>query len=220
MKSFAFIFLVTSIPGCISTKKITSFIPNDYQFSENQIGNGKTFVYQKIGTNEHTYRDLVKKNEAGKTYVINRQYALDKTFDSSKRLADKLIETYIFIFDNGRQIKGDIKEDTTIRNKTKFGLRLQRITYNASDFIVTRISKQEFLKDTSIIWEGKQLDCIAINATYVAEFQSNVNMFLKQESLSSGILYFARGLGLIRYTISFKEENYIWELKAVKDIKD
>ena len=202
------------------------FLPKDYRFPTNQIGKGKTFIYSKVGvTNQTSFKDLLFINEPSGQFLLSKQYSAVAKFDSSKTSIDnKLVETFTFMSpDNSDNehlpIKGEIKDDKVIDNGRKLGQRVSIITYAGNENVILINSKEEYLKDTVLVWKGKQLDCIVTNMKSTIEFSSKTNPFAKQEIEYNGNSYFGKGIGLIRYTSQTKKDFSIWELIEIRNTK-
>lgn len=220
------LIILLALISCESTKKKTGFLPKEYSYPIEQIGNGKTLVYRKVGaTNQTSFKDLQLITEPGGQFLLSKQYSADAKFDSSKTTIDnKLIETFTFLLsdttDNKQlPIKGEIKEDKVIDNGTKFGQSVYKIVYTGNENVVTISSVEEYLKDTILTWQDEQLDCIVTSMKSKIEFSNTTNPFAKQEIEYKGDSYFAKGIGLIRYTSQTKNDFSIWELIESKDTK-
>lgn len=220
------LLILPAFISCGSKSEKTGFLPKDNYFPIDQIGNGKTFIYNKVGaTNQTSFKDLKLITGSGGQFLLSKQYTSDVKFDSSKTSIDsRLIETFTFMSpDNSDNkhlpIKGEIKEDKVIDNGTKFGQRVSKIIYTGNENVVTIKTEEEYLKDTVITWQGKQLECIVIHMKSTVEFSSKSNPLAKQEMAYNGDSYFVKGLGMIRYTSQTKKDFSIWQLVDIKDAK-
>lgn len=205
--------------SCMMTRNDEPFIPKEYQFPEDSLLTGKTFVYGKEGTNDKSFTDLKVNVIGSKRYLVSRQYSSDKVFDSSLAVNDKTKEIYSFSFDDGKPLKGLIVQDTILKNGTKLGLRTKRTVFKASDFVSDNISKLEYLKDTLFTWKNKKIDCIVMRATSTTQLISSSDSSARQELTSYHNLYYGKNLGLLKYTTSFKDEHYSFILEEIHDMK-
>jgi hypothetical protein len=224
MRLFFLLMMFPTFISCGSPKERTDFLPKEYRFPTKKIGSGKTFVFSKVGAeNETSLKDLQLITESGKQFFLSKQYSDEAKFDSSKSSDIKLIETFTFMSpDNSNSthlpIKGEIKEDKIIDNGTKFGQSVSKIVYTGNENIVTINSQEEYLKDTVLTWQGKQMNCIVTRMKSTIEFTSKKNPFAKQDIEYSGDSYFAKDIGVVRYTTQTKKDFSIWELTEIKDM--
>ena len=212
--------------SCNSAKEKTVFFPKDYLFPIDQIGSGKTFVYSNVeAMNQTSYKDLKLITESGVKIILSKQYSNEEKFDSSKTSVDnKLIETFTFMSpDNSKighhPIKGEIIEERVFESRLKFGERISTISYSGKENVVTIKSEEKYLKDTILTWQGSQLSCIVIRRKSTIGFYSKIIPIAKQELKYNGDSYYAKGIGLIRYTTQTKKNFSTWELIEIKDTK-
>ena len=213
MKYLFFILLLIAV-GCARGDK--SFIPKEYSYPEDSIGTGKTFIYQKEGTTEQSTTRLGLLRQGNHSYLINRHFTPEnKVIDSSVSMGDKIIAFYSFNNKNGVPIQADIKQDTVVHNGSKYGVRTRRMLFKTDEYATDNTSDQEYVKDTVVLWKGKKIDCIEMKAI------SSTQLFLNgegapQQILSNHLVYFGKGVGLIRYTSQFRNEYYVFNLVEVR----
>ena len=70
IKLLAFLFLFFIINAC-SNKVDTKFIPKEFDYSDDKIGYGKTFIYKNFNTSEETFKELGIDNYQRSSIVIN-----------------------------------------------------------------------------------------------------------------------------------------------------
>jgi len=212
--SFLILFLSFSYS---SAQQKEIWIPIQYHYPFNKVGKGKTKVYQNLKTAEQVFSDVHTQIVFNKRYLYSTQYALDKKIDSSVFVNDKLIENYGFY--NGRIIRREIKEDTIIDNGKKYGQHVFNMIEKTNDIIHFINRTEEYIKDTSLNWQGKELDCIVIKAINIEVFQSKNNPSSKQERKINYIFYHAKGIGLVKFIRNDTNEASTWVLKAIREIK-
>jgi hypothetical protein len=210
---FSLILLFTAV-SCSTGDK--SFIPKEYSYPEKNIGEGKTFIYQKEGTTEQSTTKLGILKEGGRTYLINRHFTPDnKVIDSSVALGDKIIAFYSFNNKKGIPLPAEVKLDTVMRNGNKYGVRTRRMLFKTDEYATDNTSDQEYVKDTIMLWKGKKIDCIEMKATSSTQLYLNVEG-APQQIQSTHLVYFGKGLGLIRYTSQFRNEYYVFNLIEIR----
>ncbi|MGE0637647.1 MAG: hypothetical protein AB7G44_15885 [Bacteroidia bacterium] len=210
----------------------------DYSYPIDQIGKGKTLVYKRVGEkNADIFEDVHLISELGKQYLISKFYASSMNYDSSKYdINGKLIESYTFMLSgisdnvylshppiiqnfhvqNYFPVKGVILQDTLIDTEKKLKKHIRQIVYLKNDTSITFKDEVEYLKDTVITWQGKQYDCIVTTGKRIIEHANkDYTMHYTNES---GVSYFAKGIGIIRYTRNTHNNSVkIIELVEIKD---
>lgn len=219
MRTLVSLIISCLITSCMSSQNDEAFIPKEYQFPDDSLLRGKTFIYNKKGTSDKNFIDLRLNVVGNKKYLISRQYSFDKLFDSAITLNDKTKEIYSFSFDDGRPLIGQIIQDTIIKNGTKLGLRIKRTIFKAKDYTSDNLSKLEYLKDTVIVWQKRKIKCIVMVATSTTQLISGTENSARQELTSYHNLYYGKHLGLLKYSINFKEEQYSFDLVEVQNTK-
>lgn len=203
----------------MSARNDETFIPKEYQFPEDSLVKGKTFIYEEAGTNEKSLTDMKMDIIGDKRYLISRQYSSDNLFDSVITVEDKIKEIYSFSFDDGKPLKGLMAQDTIVKNGSKLGVRTKRTIFKANDYTSDNISKLEYLKDTVFTWQNKKVGCIVMRATSTTQLISNADSSASQELTSYHNLYFGKNIGLLKYTTSFKDQQYSFVLVEICDTK-
>ncbi len=205
--------------SCLSSKNGETFIPKEYQFPDDSLLMGKTFSYNKTESNEKNFTDLRLNVIGDKKYLVSRQYSSDKLFDSVITVEDKTKDIYSFSFDDGRPLKGEIIQDTIIKNGTKLGLRIKRTIFKVKDYTSDNLSRLEYLKDTAIVWQKRKIDCIVMTATSTTQLINSTDNSARQELTSYHNLYYGKYIGLLKYSTNFKDEHYSFDLVEVRDTK-
>ena len=204
-----------------SDTKTAYFIPEEYQYPDNKIGNGKIFIYQDSLTKEFVSKSIKLINMDGRTYRIYKQYDSTSTTDSAIIFNGKMVEDYNFII-GGRATKADIMEDTIINNGFKLGQRVYKCVYNTPPTFTTQNSEETFLKDTSINWKGKSTKCLLTNESVLLEVHLISDTTEKQVLHATLTNYYAEGYGMIKYSLHMidhtgKTSYSVWSLDSIGD---
>lgn len=224
MKLIAFLFLSFIINAC-SNKVDTKFIPKEFDFSDDKIGYGKTFIYKNFNTNQETFKDLKIINKNGKSYRTVKSYDSRSVSDSAIIYNGHTIELHnFFMSGDGKITKGEKLQDTVVSGNGKLGAHLTKWTYRTSQLIYTTSSEEKFIKDTSISWQGNQLKCIVTQANGNISLQTINDVSANNQTAVVSRLYFAEGIGLIKFSIVFtnhngKYSNNNWELITIKEVQ-
>ena len=203
---------------CTPSNHNDTLIPKDYDYPEDSISNGKTFIYEDVNTGEQTYSDWFFKNKGKKKYLISTLSSNGKTYDSSIYLNDQMIETYSSPYTNGRLIKCEIVEDTIIKNKTgPAESRTTTILKSDSGSVISSIISRRW-KDTIIMWRKRSIPCIIIRQQCKDEFRDI------RDSTTEILRYYQNGyygknVGLIKYGVLFNRKINTIELKKIVDKK-
>ena len=215
------IIFSSTITACSHKKKKINFYPSEYRFPDSNIGNGKIFIYRNVkDTNELQFQDCKIITEGERDYLLAKQYNRESTIDSAKYAIDgQLIESYIFMPDTPvYKLKGVIVKNEIIDDRSRLGKGISIIEYKAYGNIITIRGEEYFLKDTVINWKGHILDCIKTRQTIWMKLENNRDPSTTEntEKVSEG--YFAKGIGLIRYSGSSQGRSATMELIEIRDM--
>jgi len=94
MKFMASLFLVFIIHSC--STDLPRFIPEDFDYPNNKIGAGKTYVYRNRDSSQYHFNDIKIINDQG--YRSIRNYGDDSIGDSIITYNGRTIEVYNFFF--------------------------------------------------------------------------------------------------------------------------
>ncbi len=245
MRIFLFILSLSTFISCSShneksetNKEKTEFLPKECIYPNDKIGNGKTFVYSKVGAKDETvFQDLKLITESGVQYRIEKLYTSSSNYDSSKyNIENKLLESFTFILSdisdnkylshppkfknfhtqNYFPVRGELKENTYTENGKIFS-RKTSVIYTKGDSSLTSHDTEEYLKDTVFTWQGKQLDCIVSTRKRISEFSTKTNPLALYTIEDIGVYYSAKGVGVVRYT---NKRNNVFGIMDLVEIKD
>jgi hypothetical protein len=198
-----FIFLT----GC-SGQKMPRFIPKAFEYPDDSIGEGKTFIFHDSVHNKNTYvelRSVVMGNDTVQSWL---RYNDTTVTDSAIMNHGQLMEIYGHLSSlNPRMYKGEDVVDVTINDGTKLGKNKQSWTYHNDTLTVAITSESQFVKDTSIEWRGRLLPCLAIQFNGKMEVRSKLYRGLNYTAKAINYDYYAKNIGLIKYTVKFKDRK-------------
>ena len=206
--------------GCKRTER--TLVSADYLYPQQQIGNGKKFIYRKNNSSELSLsllRGVQEQNQAFRT-VVN--FEGDIQVDSSKYTSNgELVELYAFYMSGDQsKTKAHIDMDTILTDENKAKERRTRLIYD-TDFNTYYVNSTMInAKDTSILWKGKPLNCIVINNKTETLMipKSGVDSSRRYRYNSFGSTYYGKGIGIMRYTLQSKDNNDSWDLRDIKDL--
>jgi hypothetical protein len=209
MRYVAFILLVLSVNAC-SRKISGAFIPKEYRYSEDRIGNGKLFVYRNSSNNQKENLSLKKITVNRQKYLVVKQFADGFTSDSLIIVNGKIIEEYLFFTNDDRQKVNKFKttKDVIIRDGSKLGRNVIKRKFQDNETYTQMDIEERFLKDTSLMWQGKKLKCIVITLNSKIKIYKpgmNAQTFLSE----GGQLYYAEGIGLIMWSVAITNEAIV-----------
>jgi len=224
MKIFSFFFLLLFINKCSDNSNY--FIPNDFQYPENKIEMGKTFVYQNNATQELTFIDLKILDINGQHFQTLKSYDSNSVSDSLKLLNGRTFEIFNFFMNKGgNPVKAENLKDTILNNGKKLGIRLTERKYETEQLQYVTTSQEQFLKDTTVVWENSKLPCLVTQTNAKIKIKVNADTSINHLTEVASEFYYAKGIGVIKYTVQFTDhngkENYgVWELKSIKNINN
>jgi len=223
---FLFLFILTTNFSKCSGQKYSDFIPKEFRYPDSKIGAGKIFIYEDSITKQRRFENLRILNSNGKQFKTTKSYDSISISDSIKSFNGRVVERYNFFLNKGGSpIKAEDLEDTVINNGHRLGSHLSQIRYETDALIYTASSKEEFLKDTTITWQGNQLPSLVLFGNSKVEIKAKADTSVSQVLEVHLKFYYAKYLGLIQYSIQFtdhtgKENHGLWKLKRIDDMKN
>jgi len=218
MKFMASLFLVFIIHSC--STDLPRFIPEDFDYPNNKIGAGKTYVYRNRDSSQYHFNDIKIINDQG--YRSIRNYGDDSIGDSIITYNGRTIEVYNFFLSRDRKgIKGEKLQDIILSNNDKLGKHLTEWSYRAPKILCRTRLEEEYVKDTTINWQSHPLECLVTRATGILRYRlSNSNY----QTTYAFKYYYAKGIGVIRYSNEFtdhygKYHSNTWDLVSIKAIQ-
>lgn len=215
MKHLILFLLFVFIMRSSSAQKPAGFIPEEYKYPYVKIGKGITKSFQNLETTEQVFVHLKAQIVSNERCLFQTRYFKGKIVDSSVVVNNKLEELFVFV--DGRAIKEDIKTDTVIKKKERYGKHLFTSTHSINGSTVTHMLTEEYVKDTSISWKGKLMDCIEIRVTALDLSKSMFSSLQNQAEQTGYVIYYAKGMGIIRYTVEGYNKIYTFALQEVTD---
>jgi hypothetical protein len=214
------------VAGCSEPDGQGKWIPADYLFPTLKAGTGKTLIYRKTGSPEQqSLTDVHRLVSNGQTYVLIKHYTPEAKYDSSKVVLEgetfRWLEAYNFYFSKTtKPLKGEI-ERIEFTQTGRYSTRSTATTYvNQEDMKATLSYSEAIEKDTVLVWQGRPLRCLVTNTKSTLEIKPN-GLFTQTAGEVVALTaksYYARGVGLIRYTIRQENDYSEWELTDVKEI--
>jgi len=217
MKFIAFLFLVISVLSYSTAPP--RYIPKDFNYPNNKIGSGKTFVYKNSDSNQYYFTDIKLINDKG--YRSIKNYEEHSIKDSLITYNDRTIENYNFIISgDSKVVKGEKLQDTILDNSKKLGKHYTLWSFRTSKVLFTFAAEEEYDKDTTINWQNHPLKCLVTQGYKVLQYDSNYNNRITYFFNH----YYAKGIGLIRYYGEYtdyhgKYHSNTWNLVNIKEIQ-
>lgn len=211
--------------GFTCNKEVTAIFPKDYKLADDQIGGGKTLIYQNTSTAEKTYTDLQLVTKEGKSYRSERRYNNIITTDSIVSVDGKLLEVYEFFTPaNVSGVKGEIILDTVVV-KDKTARRQENILFKIGQMRYELKYEEERVKDTTFMWQGKPVETILIRAVAYAAFKRIGDETVRQSWHIVSNAYHGKGVGMILNIVETKDQagrrSYDeWMLTDIKEISE
>jgi len=202
--------------ACKTSKIDHSFIPVEFYFPADQIGEGKTFTYVDESSGDKTYLDYYHGYENNKKYLIQKAYSLQGTNDSLIYLDYQLIETYSYMFSDKEPTKGDIQQDTVIENGKKLGKNIRKVAFQTDSTLLTIISESEYVKDTIFSWKGTLLPTLVIKTTYNSSIKSKLHSEPPTDFRIEFLTYEAKGTGTIRIRMLTTQDKRVKNIDLIK----
>jgi hypothetical protein len=215
--------LLLMILTCCSSRKLPRFIPVDFEYPDDSIGEGKTFVYHDSVHNQNTFLQLRYIRKGSDTLLSYFHYTDTAKLDSQLLRHGQLVKTFRQLSTlNPRVYKGEDILDVIIDDGTKLGRKKTSWTYNNDTLKAVFTFESQFIKDTSILWKDQLLPCLVIQSNATLEMSSKLYSGLNRSSKGLIYYYYAKNIGVIRNTLASKDSKnidhyWIWTLASIEN---
>ncbi len=217
MRPSVFVLLLPLFAGC-SGQKLPRFIPKAFEYPIDSIGGGKTFVYRDSVHNKNTYFTERSFVQGGDTVESRVRYNDSSVIDSQIVSHGQTIESYYqFAWHHPILYKAEGLIHVTTIDGSKLGRNKTSATYHNDTLILTISSESHFLKDTLMAWGGQSLPCLVTVSNGKMEGRSKIIKSLNFTSTAVLRGYYAKNLGVIKYTLTFRnrknvDQYQVWDV--------
>lgn len=192
------------------------------------LENGKVFVYKNY-LNEYLFLEQRKVTENGINYILTESYDEKQRSSSDKfRVTDdkiELIETYIYDYPDSlskdfKKDKANILETRNLNEGLKYrGYTLTLTILIGGNFKGKMTTKETFIREDKLQLKGKEFDVIVFTNDIDVKAWHRFVPFVSSQTIYTGEKYYARGLGLVKYTTKSEAEESEWTLDEIKSLK-
>jgi hypothetical protein len=194
---------------------LNSFVPKEYLYPEDSLLNGKVFVMEGEQDSALSYFEKKVRITPSGRVLTEKITAFGSTVDSTIYLNDQMVETYRSINDN-QLSKGYVIHDTAIKDGSKFGEDFLETIFHVDSTDELIISSHlHFLKDTIIERNNRSWDCFEIGGVFGVKYNTQKDVHGKNLA-AFNTLYFAKGIGLMRYSTQESEVINSFHLKEIR----
>jgi len=214
--------LFTFLTSC-SGQNNPYFIPKSFEYPDDSIGGGKTFIYHDSVHNKDTYVALRSFVRGGDTVLSYVRYNDKSVIDSQIVSHGIKIESYYqFSWYHPFLYKAEDLIDVTTIDGAKLSKNKTSATYHNDTLALTISSQSQFLKDTSMLWTGQMVPCLVTVSTEKMKGRSKIIGSLNFTSTGVLLGYYAKGLGVIKYILTFRDRKndyqyQVWNLTTIED---
>jgi hypothetical protein len=217
--------MVILLSNCSSDKEPIQRLQG-YEYPFDSLRDGKIFVYKKNVPDECYFVEQKLVRENGTDYIINESYDLKKKISGEKLkvTVDGLeqIETYLYQYPDSlkneyQKEKGEIVESKNINDGQKYRGFFVKINILTSGNIRGSMTVQQtFIREDKLQFNGQELDVLVFTNDITAKAWHRFIPFFSSETIYTGENYYARGLGLIRYSTNTDTEKFEWTLEEIR----
>lgn len=191
----------------------------NFHFPYNELGEQKSFVFQKVGGTEQAVVKQRIIEEGGTKYVTYVAGNESIKFDSSISSMDeppKLIEIYRYEYDTLGNFQGltegTIEKEEYFSNGTIYGGRKSHIKYKLNNIEIEYQTIDNFRTDTTYIWNNIRIPALYFERTLNFEASHSFIPFLGKSGEYYGYTIYAQKLGIVKYANEMDGVLMEWEL--------
>ena len=219
-----FIYILFFVLLSCTKKEKENFIPTEYLYPIENIGNGKQFNYYRVGSlhEKNSVVNLSIINNSKEQFLVKSEYCNGIKTDSIKTtLKGELLEIYNFnlLYKTQHEIlKGKIIENKIIDDGSELGKRISKILYNGKYREVLVDQEEKFLYDTIINIDGLEHKALVTETKIKTLYKKN-GIEYGNETLNKKS-YYVKGFGLYSYGIESKDDSSKYFQMSIDNLKE
>ncbi len=227
IKHSFYLLTIILLSNCSSDKEPIKRLVG-YEYPLDSLREGKIFVYKKNVPNEYYFveQKLIKENDV--EYILNESYDLKEKVSASKfKLTNEgieEIETYLYRYPDSlkneyQKDKGEILESKNITDGQKYrGSFIKMKILTSGNIRGNMTAQQIFIREDKLKFNGQDLDVLVFTNDITVKAWHRFVPFFSSETTYTGENYYARELGLVKYSTNTDSEKFEWTLKEIKKI--
>jgi hypothetical protein len=209
------LFFLLLVMGCKTMTPEKTFIPIEYNYPSESIGDGITKVYWDSTKRQNSYEDVFYYSDGVKKFLIQLSYDLHQTTDSVIYSGNKMIENYSYILSSNDISKGKIGRDTILNTTDKYGRHILEVAFEDGSTKFTISSESSYRKDTTLTWGTVSGNALVILTNYSGKLESKLNSFQSDYQFSV-VSYHLKKVGITRMVIYRDSLVNSIELKEIR----
>ncbi len=222
---FCFLFLLLSACGP-DKEPISRFI--DFEYPLDSLRRGKVFVYKKNVPNDYHFVEDKLVDENGMRYILRETSNMSGRVSSEKYAVRdngiEVMEVLFYRYDSlTKESVTDQTELTELKNLDN-GLPYRgysveiNITEGQGSTEGKVSSKQIFIRQDKLDVMQQRVDVLVFTNDFVVSSWYKYLPFISKSITYTGENYYARGLGLVKYSQVTAGQNFEWELVAIRNL--
>jgi hypothetical protein len=227
IKYLFYLLTLILLSNCSSDKEPIHRLEG-YEYPLDNLKDGKIFVYEKNIPNEYYFveQKLVKENDID--YILHETFDLKQKVSAAKFKLTKEgieeIETYLYRYPDSlkneyQKDKGEILESKNLIDGKKYRGSFIRMKISTSGNIRGNMTAQQrFIREDKLQLNGQKLDVLVFTNDIIVKAWHRFIPFLSSETIYTGENYYARGIGLVKYSTNTDTEKFEWTLKEIREI--
>jgi hypothetical protein len=201
-----------------------------YEYPLDSLRDRKIFVYKKNVPNEYYFveQKLIRENDT--EYILNESYDLKQKISAGKFRITKdgieEIETYLYRYPDSlkneyQKDKGEILESKNITDGQKYrGSFIKMKILTSGNIRGNMTAQQTFIREDKLPFNGQDLDVLVFTNDITVKAWHRFIPFFSSETIYTGENYYARGIGLVKYSTNTDTEKFEWTLVDIKKVTD
>ena len=222
-----YLLTIILLSNCSSDKEPIKRLEG-YEYPLDSLREGKIFVYKKNVPNEYYFveQKLIKENDV--EYILNESYDLKEKVSAGKfKLTNEgieEIETYLYRYPDSlkneyQKDKGEILESKNITDGQKYrGSFIKMKILTSGNIRGNMTAQQIFIREDKLKFNGQDLNVLVFTNDITVKAWHRFVPFFSSETTYTGENYYARELGLVKYSTNTDTEKFEWTLNEIKKI--
>jgi|GEM_PF-2365367 len=230
MRNILYLLILISISACSDNEPIHREAIQrlkEFEYPLDSLRDGKVFIYTN-DLGEYFFVEQKKVTENGVDYILKESCEAKKKSSSEKfKMINneiELIETYIYDYpdslsDEFTKDKAEILETRNLNDGLKYRGSILKLAQSIGNFRGKMTTKQTFIREDKLQIIGQNLDVLVFTNDIYAKAWHRYVPFFSTQTTYTGENYYARGLGLVKYTTKADaEETDEWTLYEIRNL--
>lgn len=222
------LFLLISLSSCTVDNEPIERL-KDFEYPLDSLNKGKLFVYKKNAPQEYFFIEQKRMTDNGVDYLLYETYNTKQKLSSDKFIVSnsgiQFIETYLYTYldslnDDYKKDKGEILEVKNLNDGLKYrGTLIKTKNLTSGKFAGSAVTRERFAREDKFRLKDRSVDVLVFTSETEAKAWLKLFPLFSTKTKYTGENYYARGFGLVKFSMGTDAKYSEWTLIEIKNLK-